>query len=486
MPDGSVEKAAKPDLFESTKTIHPRAVKGRFRNIKTVTGWVLLAIFFILPLIRWDRGANAPGQGVLLDLTSPRFFVFWFELWPQEIYYLTGVLIVASLGLFLATSIGGRIWCGFACPHTVWTDLFVWIERKFEGDRAQRLRLEKAPWTIDKTLRKTGKHLAWLAVCGVTGFIFMAYFTDAPTLAVDMVTFNMSVTELSFFAIFFGMTYIQAGWTREQMCYYMCPWPRFQSAMLDEHSMVVTYHADRGENRAPKRKSQTWDERRDAGIGDCIDCGQCVQVCPVGIDVRTGAQSDCINCGLCVDACDNIMIAQGLPVGLITFDSLAAQDTRAEGKTYKMPLVRPRIIIYSLMILVVGGAMAWSYALRPRMDISVLRDRAPLFVTLSDGSIRNAYTFKVSNKTRESRNYALTAVGIEGADVKVIGDDQATNVDGAKHLSAEPDSVATYRVIVTAPRAVVNAASAPLDFVLVDEASNDSSTYSTVFMGPAR
>ena len=484
MPDGSVVTPAKVKLYEDHKTIHPKAVSGRYRRMKTIALWVLLAIFFIAPWIRWERG-DAPAQAVLLDMTTPRFFIFWIEIWPQEIYYLTGILIIAALGLFLATALAGRVWCGFACPHTVWTDLFVWMERFFEGDRAERIRLEKAPWTTKKVLRKAGKHAGWLALSAVTGFGFVAYFTDAPTLASDLLSFNASYEAVSFFALFAGMTYIMAGWTREQMCYYMCPWPRIQTAMLDEHSLVVTYDTLRGDKRSAKRKSQSWDERKALGFGDCIDCGQCVQVCPVGVDIRTGEQADCINCGLCADACDNIMVSQNLPTGLIRFDSLAAQETRAHGKTYIWRLVRPRTIVYSLLMLVIAGAMAWTYALRPRLDIAVQRDRAPLFVTLQDGTIRNAYTFKVSNKTRQSRAYALVASGIDGADVKVVGENEAEGASSAGHISASPDSVATYRVYVTVPRASVAAASTPLTFQLTDTANGDKDAYKTVFLGPA-
>ncbi len=490
MPDGSIvqqgaAQPAKVPLYESHKTIHPKAVKGLYRRLKTVTFSVLLALFFIAPWIRWERGPEAPAQAVLFDLTTPRFFLFWIEIWPQEIYYLTGLLIVAALGLFLATALAGRVWCGFACPHTVWTDLFVWIERIFEGDRAERIRMEKQPWTMRKALRKAGKHAGWLSLSLVTGFGFLAYFTDAPVLLHDLATFQASYEATSFFAIFVGMTYVMAGWAREQMCMYMCPWPRIQTAMLDEHSLVVTYQADRGDNRGPKRKSQNWDERRAQGFGDCIDCGQCVQVCPMGIDVRTGEQADCINCGLCVDACDSIMIQQGLPTRLIAFDSLAAQDTRASGKTYQWRLIRPRIIVYALLMLVIGGAMAWSFALRPSLNITVLRDRAPLFVTLSDGTIRNAYTFKVANKTRQDRSYTLSVVGLPNAEIKVIGEAEDETAAHTATISAAPDSVATYRVYVTAPRTAVTSTSLPLTFQLSDTGSNEKNSHDSVFMGPA-
>ncbi len=475
-------------LFESRKAIHPKAVRGFYRRLKTGTQTILLASFLLVPLVRWERGGGAPSQAVLIDLAAPRAFLFGIEIWPQEIYYLTGLLILAALGLFLATALAGRVWCGFTCPQTVWTDLFLWIEHACEGDRAARLRNDRAPWTVRKLVRKAAKHAGWLGVSLATGFGFVAYFTDAPALLCGLAALEAPGTAAGFLALFAGMTYLMAGWTREQMCKYMCPWPRFQSAMLDEHSLVVTYRADRGDVRGPKRKSQGWDDRRAQGFGDCIDCGQCVQVCPIGIDVRSGAQADCINCGLCVDACDGIMAQQGLPPRLITFDSLAAQASRADDRPHAWRPVRPRTILYGLMMLVVGGAMAWSFALRPRLDITVLRDRAPLFVALSDGGIRNAYTFKVINKTRQTRAYDLAVDGPAGAVVAVVGEEDGhpgrTGRAGPV-LSAAPDSVATYRVHVTAPRAAVTAASLPLLFQLTDTANADRDHHASMFLGPS-
>ncbi|MGQ9365852.1 cytochrome c oxidase accessory protein CcoG [Azospirillum sp. A39] len=507
MPDGSSLQPARPkeSLYEAHKKIHPRAVSGRFRRLKWLAVAGLLGIFFVVPWLRWDRGADAPGQAVLFDLEQARFFLFGIEIWPQEIYYLTGLLIVAAVGLFLATALAGRVWCGFGCPHTVWTDLFIRIEHFFEGDRAERIRLDKAKWSRRKLLRKGAKHLFWTLVAAISGFGFVAYFTDAPTLAHDVLTLDVSGNVLSFLALFTVGTYAMAGYTREQMCKYMCPWPRIQTAMLDEHSLVVTYQTHRGDNRAPKRKSESWEQRLERGFGDCIDCNQCVQVCPMGIDVRTGAQADCINCGLCVDACDTIMDGMGRPRGLIAFDTLARQAMVAAAPPsssppfsavggcaaggcataapdYRVPLLRARVVVYLVVMVLVGALMTATFANRARFDVSVLRDRAPLFVTLRDGSLRNAYTFKVANKTREHRAYALAVGGIAGAILGAAGEDAT---DTGVVIEADPDSVATYRVYVTVPKGAVTAASTPVTFTLTETTRGDANSHDSVFLGPA-
>ena len=484
MPDGSVPPPvpASASLFETHSTIHPRAVSGRFRTLKWATLAVLLGIFFVLPWIRWDRGADAPSQAVLFELEHGRFYIFAIEIWPQEIYYLTGLLIIAAVGLFLATALAGRIWCGLGCPHTVWTDLFVRVEQYFEGDRAARIRMDKARWTAKKLRAKAGKHAVWLLISAVSAFGMVAYFTDAPALALEVVRLDLGSNALTFLGLFAAATYIMAGWTREQMCKYMCPWPRIQSAMLDEHSLVVTYQGWRGDNRGPKRKSESWDVRTERGFGDCIDCTQCVQVCPMGIDIRNGPHADCINCGLCVDACSTIMDQIGRPRGLIEFATMAQDGARAAGTSYKLPVMRSRTIIYTTVMALVTAVMLFVFGNRAHMDVTVLRDRAPLFVTLKDGSIRNTYTFKIANKVREDRRYDLTLKGIDGTTLSVAGEkEEAATV---LHLDASPDSVATYRVYVTAPRDALTAASTPLFFQLSDAANGEKDTYKSVFLGP--
>lgn len=484
MPDGSAHQpvTATESLYENHKTIHPKAVSGRFRRLKWTAIGVLLAFFFVLPWLRWDRGADAPDQAVLFDLAQGRFYIFAIEIWPQEIYYLTGVLIIAAVGLFLATALAGRIWCGFGCPHTVWTDLFVRVEQFFEGDRAERIRMERAPWTARKLSRKAGKHAVWIAISLVSAFGMCAFFTDAPTLAQDVAHLNLDGNALTFLGLFAASTYAMAGWTREQMCMYMCPWPRIQTAMLDEHSLVVTYQAWRGDSKGPKRKSETWEQRAERGFGDCIDCTQCVQVCPMGIDVRTGAQADCINCGLCVDACDRIMDQMNRPRGLIQYATMGQEGARVAGTPYKLPVIRTRTIIYTAVMAVVATVMLFVFGNRAHMEVTVLRDRAPLYVAMQDGSIRNVYTFKIVNKMRDTRSYDLIVKGIDGASLSVAGEKE--EAAGVLHLSATPDSVTTYRVYVTVPPASLSAASTPLFFQLADTASREKDSYKSVFLGP--
>ncbi|WP_207481188.1 cytochrome c oxidase accessory protein CcoG [Arenibaculum pallidiluteum] len=471
---------AAPALYASRTKIFPKAVDGFYRRLKWALLWLLLAVYYVAPWVRWDRGPDAPSQAILVDLEQGRLFFFMIEIWPQEVYYLTGLLILAAVALFLATSLAGRVWCGYACPQTVWTDLFLWVERKIEGDRAAQIRLDRAPMSVGKAVRKVAKHTAWLVISLLTGGAWVMYFTDAPSLPHDIIAGQVPMTLLFFVGLFTSTTYLLAGWAREQVCAYMCPWPRIQSAMLDEHSLVVTYQAWRGDERGPRRKSESWEDRSARGLGDCVDCSQCVQVCPMGIDIREGANADCINCGLCVDACAPIMDAVGRPRGLIAYDTLANSAARAEGRPTRWTPFRPRTIVYALMIVVIAAVMGGTLLLRPRLDISVQRDRAPLFVQLSDGSIRNGYTVKISNMTRQPRRYELAVEGLADARIHVAGDDAA----GATVLAARPDSVATFRVTVDVPREVAASASAPLDFVLVDHERRERAVYGSVFMAP--
>jgi cytochrome c oxidase accessory protein FixG len=480
MPDGS----PKLELYASRTKIFPKSVDGFYRRLKWWLLGLLLGVYYVAPWIRWDRGPDAPNQAILVDAEQGRLFFFFIEIWPQEVYYLTGLMIIAAVGLFLATSLAGRVWCGYACPQTVWTDLFIWVERKIEGDRAERIRLDKAPMSASKAAKRTAKHAAWLLISLLTGGAWVMYFTDAPTLMADIARLEVSSTVLFFVGLFTSTTYLLAGWAREQVCNYMCPWPRIQSAMLDEHSLVVTYQAWRGDKRGPKRKSETWDQRVEKGFGDCVDCSQCVQVCPMGIDIRDGANADCINCGLCVDACDSIMGTVGRPGGLIAYDTLANSSARAEGRPTGWTAIRPRTIIYALLMLVVAGVMGGTFLLRPQLDISVQRDRAPLYVELSDGGIRNGYTIKVSNKTRRARDYALSAEGIPGAVLHVAGQDGEQS--GTARIQAQPDSIATFRVTVEAPREGLAEASTEIGFRLVERTDGERAVYRSVFLAPEK
>ncbi|MGQ9368124.1 cytochrome c oxidase accessory protein CcoG [Azospirillum sp. ST 5-10] len=482
-PAPQAEKRPSSSLYAKHSKIYPKAVHGRFRRLKWLALGVLLGIYYALPWLRWDRGPNAPDQAVLLDLPARRFYLFFIELWPQQIYYLTGALIVAAVGLFLATSVAGRLWCGYACPQTVWTDLFVWVERLVEGERGERIRLDNAPWSFEKLRKKALKNLVWILISLATGGAWIFYFVDAPTFAGDLLRLEASSTAVGFILLFTATTYLLAGFAREQVCIYMCPWPRFQSAMIDEESLVVTYEEWRGERRGHVRKSQSWEQRQAEGFGDCIDCHACYHACPTGVDIRNGSQLACIGCGLCIDACDEVMTRIGRPTGLVKFDTHTNQVALANGNTpAPMRLIRPRTIIYTLMLTVVGGMIAAGLIFKPGLDVSVLRDRAPLFVALSDGSIRNAYTFKISNMTRDPRDYTLAVDDLAGARLAVAGEGQGAEAARVR-LSAAPDTVATYRIFVTAPRADVPRASRPLNFTLTS-ATGETATYETVFMAP--
>jgi cytochrome c oxidase accessory protein FixG len=472
----SFKELKKEPLYAEHIKIRPKAIEGRFRKIKWAVLIVLLGLYYIVPWLRWDRGPGAPDQAVLIDMPSRRAYFFWVEIWPQEVYYLTFLLMLGAFGLFLATSLAGRVWCGFTCPQTVWTDLFMWVERLIEGDRGARIRLDKAPLSRAKLIKKTLKHAAWLATAAATGGAWIMYFNDAPTAARAIVTGNVSLAVYFFFGLFTATTYLLAGFAREQVCIYMCPWPRFQSALLDQDSYVVTYQKWRGEPRAQLKKNADWSVR-----GDCIACNQCVAVCPMGIDIRDGLQLECIGCGLCIDACNDVMAKIGRPPELITLDTERNQARRAEGLAPVRRLVRPRTIIYAAILVLIGAGVLVGLSARAAVDVTVLHDRNPLFVTLSDGSIRNGYTIKILNKSRDEQRYDLAVTGLEGASLAVIG--QPEGAPAA--LLAKPDAVTSYRVYVTAPLAAIDGDAVDMTVVLTDRATGAATRHETVFRGPA-
>ncbi|CAO3427959.1 cytochrome c oxidase accessory protein CcoG [Azospirillum doebereinerae] len=479
LQDGTAEAKPAP-LFASRRQIHPKSVKGRYRRIKTWLGIALLALFVLLPWLRWDRGPGIADQAVLFDLGEQRFYLFGLELWPQHIYYMTGAMILAAVGLFLATSVAGRVWCGFTCPQTVWTDLYVWVEKLTEGDRGDRIRLDRQPWTADKIARKTVKHAAWVLIALVTGASGIFYLADAPTLTAEMLRFEAPELAVWSILIVAGSTYLMAGFMREQMCLHACPWPRIQVAMIDEDSKVVTYQEWRGEGRAPLRKTQSDADRKAEGKGDCIDCGQCVHVCPTGIDIRDGLQMDCIGCGLCVDACNDVMVRIGKPADLILFDTGAAQAAKAVGaEPPGTSWLRPRTIVYVLIMVVVTGLMGIGLLMKPSADIAILRDRAPLFVRLADGRVQNAYTVKISNMTRTERSYRLTMGGLDDARLAVAGESGEAD---ALTLTAPPSGVATYRVYARLPETDRTPASTPVTFDVRTEGGG--ARHDSVFLAP--
>ena len=445
-------------LYKPRVPIYPKLVHGRWRMIKWALLILTLAVYYITPWIRWHRPAGLPQQAVLVDFTGPRFYFFVIQLWPQEVYFFTGLLVMSALALFLATALFGRLWCGYACPQTVWTDLYIVVERLFEGDRNARMKLDASPLSLNKIGRKLGKHVTWLAIALATGGAWIFYFHDAPTLLRDFFVGKAPMTAYVSMGVLTFTTYALAGFMREQVCTYLCPWPRIQGAMLDEHSLQITYKSDRGEPRGPHKKNETWE-----GRGDCIDCNQCVIVCPMGIDIRHGGQIECINCGLCADACDEVMDKVGRPRGLISYDTDAAVAQRACGKKATYHPIRARTLYYGFALALVTGIMAWGFMHRSPVVFDVLRDRNPTFVRLHDGSIRDGYTLKLANRTFERHTFTISLAGLSQYELKSPGAE--THDHGhTVNLTVEPDQVASLRLFVTTPADSLTAPSEPDTF----------------------
>ncbi|MBT5047324.1 MAG: cytochrome c oxidase accessory protein CcoG [Rhodospirillaceae bacterium] len=471
----AVNKSGERTLYAPRERIHPKRAEGRFRHIKWAVMAATLSVYYFTPWIRWDRGPTAPDQAVLIDFPARRFYFFFIEIWPQEVYYLTGLLILAAMGLFLITSLAGRVWCGYTCPQTVWTDLFLVVERFVEGDRNARLRLDRTPWNSAKIGKKLVKHIIWILIAIATGGAWVFYFADAPILAGQLARFEAPVTAYGFVGLFAATTYLLGAIAREQVCIYMCPWPRIQGAMLDEESLVVTYHADRGDPRGSHKQGEGWEDR-----GHCVDCNQCVAVCPTGIDIRDGQQLECITCALCIDACNGIMEKVGLPAGLISYDTHANMERRTKGEKPRLRLLRPRVLLYASVMMIVGLIMLFTLIGRSDLDMNVLRDRNPVFVQLADGGVRNAFTVKVLNKRHQTRRLDLLVSGLFGARLRVIG-----QVDESQQLTVPPDQLRSFRVLVSVPPGTLTANSQPLTFSVADTEGGTTATYEAVFRGPA-
>jgi cytochrome c oxidase accessory protein FixG len=444
----------KKRLYARRADIFPKAVDGFYRRLKWAIMGVALAIYYVTPWLRWNRGPYAPDQAVLVDLAHRRFYFFAIEIWPHEFYYVAGLLVMAGIGLFLITSAVGRAWCGYACPQTVWTDLFLHIERWIDGDRNAQMKLRAAPLSAAKVARRVAKHSLWLLVGLLTGGAWVFYFADAPTLLRDFVTGHAATVAYATVALLTATTYVFAGWMREQVCNYMCPWPRIQSAMLDEKSLIVTYKQWRGEPRTKGLKRQLDVIDVNAKAGDCIDCMACVQVCPAGIDIRNGPQLECITCALCIDACDSVMKKIGRPRGLIDYATLEDCKVEAAGGApvpVSRTLLRSRTLLYFGAWASVGLAMVLSLGARVRLDLSVQQERNPLWVQLSNGDLRNAYTVKVRNMEARPRPVRLEIDGLPGA---VMWDSMASEKTAARSLTIQvpADQVEKRRIYVRAPR----------------------------------
>ncbi len=468
-------------LYAARKKIYPQHVNGTFRRIKWAVLIVTLGIYYFLPFVRWDRGPNAPGQAVLLDLPGRRFYFFFIEIWPQEVYYLTGLLILAAMGLFLMNALAGRVWCGYLCPQTVWTDLFATIERWIEGDRREHLLRDRQPWNFERIARTASKHFWWLMIAWWTGGAWVLYFADAPTLVKDLATFQAPLAAYAFIGLLTFTTYALAGWMREQVCVYMCPWPRIQAALTDEYALNVTYRYDRGEPRASLKKAAALHEHGQPA-GDCIDCLQCVHVCPTGVDIRGGPNLGCIQCGLCIDACDAVMAKIGRPTRLIAYDTDINIKRREQGLPSVYNLLRTRTLLYAVIIVLVGAIMAYTLATRRSDAVSVIHDRNPIFVRLSDGALRNGYAIRILNKMHQAQSYTLNVSGLLDAGVEVIGSEGSSG--GNPLIYVGPDQSREVRVLVTTHQKLEDGASIPLTFSIAPIEGGAAAIAADHFLGP--
>jgi cytochrome c oxidase accessory protein FixG len=453
-------------LYANRVKVYTKDVYGPVRSAKSAIMVACLAVYYTLPWLRWQRGPGVPDQAILLDVWHERFYFFNIVLWPQDIYLLTGLLVLGAVSLFLVTSLFGRVWCGFTCPQTVWTDLFMTVERWIEGDRNTRIKRDAGPWTRGKLLRKLGKHWLWFWIAFWTGGAWIMYFVNAPVVVVEFWTGRASAEVYAMTLLFTLTTYLLAGWAREQVCTFMCPWPRFQSAMLDEQSLIVTYQGWRGEKRG-HGKGATGET-----FGDCVDCLACVHVCPTGIDIRDGVQLECINCGLCADACNHVMEKMDRPPWLITWDTLARQKAKAAGRVEKLHLIRPRTIVYSMVLVMGIGLVGYGLFARATMNLSVIHDRAPLLIHLKSGAVRNGYTVKLANKLLVPAAYELTLTGLPGATLSLP--EQSPAFGPHARLSVAAGEVGTFRLLVQGPQDQSNVARVPLRFELHNEATGET------------
>ena len=409
--------AADPELvslYEAHRKIYPRSVSGLFSNWRWGMVWLTQLVFYGLPWLDWGQ-----RQAVLFDLGARRFYIFNLVLYPQDFIYLTGLLVISALSLFLFTAVAGRLWCGYACPQTVYTEIFLWIEKKFEGDRSARMRRDAGPMSADKFLRKGGKHLVWLSVAFWTGFTFVGYFTPITELGRELIALQMTSWEV-FWTILYGFaTYGNAGFMREQVCKHMCPYARFQSAMFDHDTLIVTYDAERGEPRGARSRKAV---PAQLNLGACVDCTLCVQVCPTGIDIRNGLQYECIGCGACADVCDTVMDKMGYARGLVKYSTQNAVRQHWSQPEVLRHVLRPRVLLYSGILAAIVLAMAVSLVLRSPFKVDVVRDRGTLARIVTGGKIENVFRLQVMNATEADQNYRIAVSGMGG--ITLASDEQ--------------------------------------------------------------
>lgn len=461
-------------FFARREKIYPRRVKGRYRRLKWLAMSVTLLIYYLAPLVRWDRGPNTPDQAILIDLPARRAYWFFIEIWPQEVYYLTAILIFAAIALFFVTSLLGRVWCGYFCPQTVWTDLFVAVENMIQGDRVARQRLDKMPLCFEKLWKKSLTHVLWLLIGLATGGAFVFYFNDAPTLWGQILSFNVSPTVTGFIAALTGSTYLMAGFAREQVCTYMCPYARFQSGMFDKDTLIIGYDVARGEPRGKHKAGSSWE-----GHGHCIDCTACVQVCPMGIDIRKGLQMDCIACGLCIDACNDIMDKVKLPRGLIRYDTEHRIENKITDKK-AWNFWRPRTFYYITILTIVAGLVIFGQVTRKPFELHVLHDRNPVMIRLSNGDIRNGYDLKILNKGHDTGNFSIRVENLQDARLDIRGAGHIT----PDHFPIAGNNVGTLHVFVTAR--AQKEISRKVFFILKNNATGHEEIYKSMFISGDR
>jgi len=447
--DSALKSSAPPPdsddtLYEKRHKIYPRQVHGLFATARVTAVMVLLGIFYFLPWLQWDG-----RQAVLFDLPARKFYLFGLTMWPQDFLYLTFLLMLAAYSLFFFTALAGRLWCGYACPQTVWTETFLWMERLVEGTRQQQMKLDQAPMSLRKFRIKATKHTLWIVFSLLTGFMFVGFFTPVRELAVRLVQFDLGPWEWFWLGFYGFATYGNAGFMREQVCKYMCPYARFQSAMFDKDTLVISYDAKRGEPRGSRRANV---DPASQGLGSCVNCTMCVQVCPTGIDIRNGLQYECIGCAACIDVCDDVMDKMNYPRGLIRYTTQHELDG---GKTH---VFRPRIVIYGVILVLLCGLFAWRLSQRLPIGLDVLHDRNQLYRE-TQGQIENVYLLKVINKDDRAHRYTLTVSGIEGL---TIAGDGVT-------IEADSGAVVDRPVAVRASESALSSHSTPVQFHITSE-----------------
>ena len=402
----AAEEPVEQQLYAIRQKIQPRAVHGVFANWRIALVLITQAVYYGLPWLQWDD-----RQAVLFDLAARKFYIFGLVFWPQDFIYLTGILVLSALALFLFTAVAGRLWCGYACPQTVYTELFMWVEDWIEGDHLARKKLDKSPWTASKIRKRGLKHLIWLVIALWTGFTFVGYFTPIQTLAGEVINLGLGPWE-TFWILFYGFaTWGNAGFMREQVCKYMCPYARFQRVMFDSDTLTVTYDSSIGEPRGPRGKKVDYKAK---GLGTCVDCGVCVQVCPTGIDIRNGLQYECIGCAACIDGCDQIMDKMGYPRGLIRYTTENVIKGKYPDSGILRHVLRTRTLIYTVLMLVISSVFVYSLATRIPLRVDVVRDRVALSKETDEGMIENVYRLQLINKDNEAHQYTINAAGIPG------------------------------------------------------------------------